>query len=122
MRYHMAGRLIYILDVRMTRDQLKELPPSALEPPLRPLLDYTLAIRELRRDDFRQAALALEEFLKKYSEAETQDLSPLCRVHDRRGMELYPDCRGRKAHGWLRGEDRQHLRRRAGQVKGALPG
>ncbi|MFZ5633808.1 MAG: protease complex subunit PrcB family protein, partial [Bacillota bacterium] len=81
MRYHIAGRLIYILDVRMTRDQLKELSSPALDPPLRPLADYTLAVKELRRDDYRQAALALEEFLKKYSEAEIQDLSPFGRLH-----------------------------------------
>lgn len=81
MRYHIAGRLIYILDVRMTREQLKELSSSALDPPLRPLADYTLAVKELRRDDYRQAALALEEFLKKYSEAEIQDLSLLGRIH-----------------------------------------
>ncbi|MFZ5597584.1 MAG: protease complex subunit PrcB family protein [Bacillota bacterium] len=90
MRYHAAGRIIYILDVRMTREQLEELPQTDLSPSLRPLLDYTLAVREIRRDNFREAALALAEFLRKYGESETRDLPPLgplytARKYDFRG-------------------------------------
>lgn len=87
-RYHAAGRTIYILDVRMTHDQLKELPRQTLAPSLHPLLDYTLAVREIRRDNYREAALALAEFLKTYSESETRDLPPIERLHTAREYDF----------------------------------
>ncbi|BAF58445.1 hypothetical membrane protein [Pelotomaculum thermopropionicum SI] len=72
-RYHAAGRLVYVLDVRMTYDQLKELSQAReqskkLDPSLKPLVDYSLAVKELRRDNYRQTAGMLEEFLKQYQD------------------------------------------------------
>ncbi|NLI14223.1 MAG: protease complex subunit PrcB family protein [Peptococcaceae bacterium] len=64
MRYASDGRLVYILDVRMTYDQLKALSLAKLEPPLEAFVNYSLAVKEIRRDDFPQAAARLEEFLK----------------------------------------------------------
>jgi|GEM_PF-2043985 len=64
MRYASDGRLVYILDVRMTYDQLKALSLENLEPPLQAYINYSLAVKEIRRDDFQQAAVRLEEFLK----------------------------------------------------------
>ncbi|MDD4238812.1 MAG: protease complex subunit PrcB family protein [Desulfotomaculaceae bacterium] len=64
MRYASDGRLVYILDVRMTYDQLKALSLENLEPPLNAFVNYSLAVKEIRRDNYGQAALRLEEFLK----------------------------------------------------------
>ncbi|MBE3586111.1 MAG: protease complex subunit PrcB family protein [Thermoanaerobacter sp.] len=80
MRYHASGRLVYLLDVRMTDEQLKELPVSALDPALPPMVSYSLAVKQIRRDDYRQAAGALEEIVGKYKEAgklSSRDLLPL---------------------------------------------
>ena len=64
MNYASGGRLVYILDVKMTYEQLKALSLNKLEQPLNAYVDYSLAVKEIRRDDFRQAAAMLEEFLK----------------------------------------------------------
>lgn len=64
MRYAADGRLVYILDVRMTYDQLKALSSEKLEPPLNAFVEYSLAVKEIRRDNYGQAAFMLEEFLK----------------------------------------------------------
>lgn len=66
MRYPAAGRLLYVLDVRMTDRQLRELPAQALDPALEPLVAYSLAVRQIRQDNFRQAAEMLAEFIVKY--------------------------------------------------------
>ncbi|HAU30998.1 MAG: hypothetical protein XD78_0905 [Desulfotomaculum sp. 46_296] len=64
MNYAAGGRLVYILDVKMTYDQLKALSLNKLERPLNAYVDYSLAVKEIRRDDFQQASSSLEEFLK----------------------------------------------------------
>ncbi|MFA5384175.1 MAG: protease complex subunit PrcB family protein [Eubacteriales bacterium] len=64
MNYAAGGRLVYILDVKMTYEQLKALSLNKLEPPLDAYVDYSLAVKEIRRDDFRQASAMLEKFLK----------------------------------------------------------
>ena len=64
MRYAADGRLVYILDVRMTYDQLKALSLEKLEPPLRAFTDYSLAVKEIRREDYTQAAARLAQFLE----------------------------------------------------------
>jgi tetratricopeptide (TPR) repeat protein len=68
MRYHASGRLVYVLDVRMTYEQLRELPLQDLDPALRLMTSYSLGVKQIRRDDYRQAAGALEEMLRKYKE------------------------------------------------------
>ncbi len=64
MYYAADGRLVYILDVKMTYDQLKALSLNKLEPSLDAFVEYSLAVKEIRRDNFKQAAAGLEEFLK----------------------------------------------------------
>lgn len=64
MRYASDGRLVYILDVRMSYDQLKALSLEKLTPPLDGFVSYSLAVKEIRRDDFQRAAARLEEFLE----------------------------------------------------------
>ena len=64
MRYAADGRLVYILDVRMNYDQLKALSSETLAPPLDTLVNYALAVGEIRRDQYASAALMLEELLK----------------------------------------------------------
>jgi tetratricopeptide (TPR) repeat protein len=63
-RYAAAGRMVYILDVRMTYEQLKELSLEKLDPALQAFINYSLAVREIRREDYPRAASQLEEFLK----------------------------------------------------------
>ncbi|OPY60950.1 MAG: hypothetical protein A4E56_02375 [Pelotomaculum sp. PtaU1.Bin065] len=62
--YAAAGRLVYILDVRMTYEQLEALAAEKLEPPLQAFVSYSLAVREVRRDNYARAAAGLEDFLK----------------------------------------------------------
>lgn len=64
MGYASDGRLVYILDVRMTYDQLKALSLEKLEPPLQAYVNYSLAVKEIRRENYAQAAAGLEQFLK----------------------------------------------------------
>ena len=63
-RYAAAGRMVYILDVRMTYDELKELSLEKLETPLQVYVRYSLAVREVRRENYSQAACRLVEFLE----------------------------------------------------------
>lgn len=65
MRYHAAGRLVYIQDVRMTAGQLKEIPEEKLDPAVKPMVEYTLAVKALRMGDYKQAASLLEGFINK---------------------------------------------------------
>lgn len=80
MRYHAAGRLVYIMDARMTYEQLKNLPREKLEPSLDPMIEYTLVVKEIRRDNFKQAAAMLEEFIETHKNNDkalnSQNLSP----------------------------------------------
>ncbi|MDF9408359.1 MAG: hypothetical protein A4E52_00767 [Pelotomaculum sp. PtaB.Bin013] len=72
MRYAAAGRLVYILDVRMTYEQLESLSAEKLEPPLQAFVSYSLAIKEVRRENYARAVAGLKEFLKQ-EEALTAD-------------------------------------------------
>ncbi len=63
-----AGRIVYLLDAVMTREQLASLPADKLEPNLVPLVEYSMAVKTLRRDDFRAAAEALTGFLARHPE------------------------------------------------------
>jgi len=61
------GRLLFVLDARVPEAELKELlGQPGVAPELRPLLSYTLAVRELRAEHYQEAAARLEEFLKTY--------------------------------------------------------
>lgn len=62
-RYHVAGRITYILDVRMTGSQLAELSAAEPEPVIRQMSRYTLAVKTLRNEEYRKAAGMLEELL-----------------------------------------------------------
>ncbi|OPX91726.1 protease complex subunit PrcB family protein [Pelotomaculum sp. PtaB.Bin117] len=74
MRYAAAGRLVYILDVRMTYEQLEALSAEKLEPPLQAFVNYSLAVKEIRREHYAQAAARLEEFLKQEGELTASQL------------------------------------------------
>lgn len=63
-----AGRIVYLLDAVMTREQLASLAADKLEPHLVPLVEYSMAVKTLRRDDFRAAAEALTGFLARHPE------------------------------------------------------
>ncbi len=76
MYYAADGRLVYILDVKLTYDQLKALSLNKLEPPLDAFVDYSLAVKEIRRDDFQQAAAILEEFLKQEADPASKYVFP----------------------------------------------
>ncbi len=82
MRYASDGRLVYILDVRMTYDQLKALSLEKLEPPLDDFVSYSLAVKEIRRDGFQQAAARLEEFLKQDELTEDQVILPFDHLNE----------------------------------------
>jgi len=75
-----AGRIVYLLDAVMTREQLASLAADKLEPPLVPLVEYSMAVKTLRRDDFRAAAEALADFLARHPEPWT----PMSRNPDAR--------------------------------------
>ena len=82
MRYAADGRLVYILDVRMTYNQLKALSLEKLEPPLQAFVNYSLAVKEIRREDYAQAASRLEEFLKQEDLAVSQNSLPFNYFND----------------------------------------
>ncbi|HHV78374.1 MAG TPA: protease complex subunit PrcB family protein [Firmicutes bacterium] len=61
---HAAGRIAYILDAEMPdTDMPAVLSGGTLDPALRPLVEYALAVRKLRQDKFQEAADALEALL-----------------------------------------------------------
>ncbi|MBC7104710.1 MAG: protease complex subunit PrcB family protein [Firmicutes bacterium] len=74
-----AGRIVYLLDAVMTGEQLASLATAELEPNLVPLVEYSLAVKTLRRDDFRAAAEALAGFLARHPQPRT----PMSRDGDR---------------------------------------
>ncbi len=76
MNYAAGGRLVYILDVKMTYAQLKALSLNKLEQPFDAYVDYSLAVKEIRRDDFQQAAAMLEEFLKQEADPANKYVFP----------------------------------------------
>lgn len=62
-RYHIAGRMVYILDVHMTAEQLQELSKKALDSRMRLQVEYSMAAKKIRQDDFQGAAVLLEKFI-----------------------------------------------------------
>ncbi|HHV57473.1 MAG TPA: hypothetical protein GXX50_06890 [Firmicutes bacterium] len=67
MDFDARGRLFFVLDARIPAAALRELPlRSDVAPELGPLAAYTLAVRELQAERYREAAAGLAEFLKKY--------------------------------------------------------
>ncbi len=76
-RYHVAGRMVYIPDVCMTAAQLRDIPVGKIDTKMHLLVDYTLAVKALRQDDYRQAAGLLEGFMDRMeSEPAVGEISP----------------------------------------------
>ena len=80
-----AGRIVYILDAAMPTQELESIDRSHLHERLRPLIDYSLAVRKLRQDDYRGALSLLREFLDRNS----NPWSPM--VEYQRGCYGYDD-------------------------------
>jgi hypothetical protein len=64
-RYHVAGRMVYVPDVRMTEAQLEEIAAGKIDAEMQLLVDYTLAVKALRQDDYARAAALLEEYVNR---------------------------------------------------------
>lgn len=58
-----AGRIVYIMDAVMPTQELESIDKSRLHERLRPLIDYSLAVRRLRQDDYRGALSLIRGFL-----------------------------------------------------------
>jgi len=67
LRYDAVGRLVFVLDARVPAEQLERLVGEAdLLPQLKPLIQYTLAVRDLRNESYQRASERLAEFIDQY--------------------------------------------------------
>lgn len=83
-RYHIAGRMVYILDVQMTGRQLEELSGNELDSNVSSLVSYSLAVKKLRQDDFQGAVTSLVNFTDNLK-GESNSLSPFSYLNDQLG-------------------------------------
>lgn len=67
-KYDAEGRLMYVLDVEMGTDDLKSAMDSDMVPQqIKPIIDYTTAVKTARTGEFADAAVMLGDFMQKYS-------------------------------------------------------
>lgn len=86
-----AGRIAYILDGEMPLADMESLDRNALEPSLRPLVEYSVAVRKLRQDRFKEAAGALESLVESKREL------PALMSYDASGAVLLDRIKGQAA-------------------------
>jgi len=87
-RYHVTGRITYILDVRMTGSRLAELSAGEPEPVMQQMSRYSLAVKTLRNEEYRKAAGMLADFLADLqSGVVSPDLPPFISAGTIRGAE-----------------------------------
>ncbi|MFO7172093.1 MAG: hypothetical protein DIU70_003860 [Bacillota bacterium] len=76
MAYHARGRIAWLLDARLDEPELQRL---AADPPvaeLKPLIEYTLAVRALRAGRYGEAVARLDEVLARYEGAAPLPVTP----------------------------------------------
>lgn len=69
MGFQVYGRIIYLIDVKMSAERIEAvLNNPNLKQELRPLLEYTLAIKLARSGQYQEAVERFQYFVKKYQE------------------------------------------------------
>lgn len=101
-KFHAYGRLLYLMDVKMSLERIEAvLNNPTLKPELRPLLEYTLALKLVRSGQYQAGLEKFQDFVKRYEQTPIYALGVGDKLQEhpfqRKGWNFWTKVKGQQA-------------------------